>query len=340
MRLFFCSLFAVMLLAGPVWAQEDDVMTATTALQSVLSNLKHSVEKLDLDNDQLAVKDKYVKQQVLQLQEQLGRFQARGDVLNKAADKLQDKTPRRSQQITRLEEENFDLDNRTQKAEAGIKLIQQSMDAGYQEDQKLLLQLKEMTSFSPQPLKAKIPESQETVHRQKEKLRLMKMIYDSQQRQESLHQAILDFQKNTPLQPAASALAHQQLLKEQIKDLETQLAAYPSAKSGLREQTAGPQSEGVFWGGTQLHQMELELKTLERNYLQLKHLMGQMSKKAQISRMTLSEHVEEEKLQGSIDDLTRQGKALMADLDDLRSQMVDLDKRKTHLEAMVKKYHQ
>ena len=56
----------------------------------------------------------------------------------------------------------------------------------------------------------------------------MKMIYDSQQRQEALHESILDFQKNTPLLPAAAALAHQQLLKAQIKDMEAQLAAYPS----------------------------------------------------------------------------------------------------------------
>jgi len=34
---------------------------------------------------------------------------------------------------------------------------------------------------------------------QKERLRLTKMIYDVQQRQESLHEAILEFQKNAPL---------------------------------------------------------------------------------------------------------------------------------------------
>ena len=62
--------------------------------------------------------------------------------LNKAVDKLQDKNPRRAQQITQSGRRKFDLDNRIQKAEDGIKSIQQSLDAGYQEDQKLLLQLK------------------------------------------------------------------------------------------------------------------------------------------------------------------------------------------------------
>ena len=51
--------------------------------------------------------------------------------------------------------------------------------------------------------------------------------------------------------------------------------------------------------------------------------------------MTVSEHMEGQKLQSNINDLNRQGKKLMADLDDLRSQMVDLDKRKSHLETML-----
>ena len=75
-----------------------------------------------------------------------GRLQGQGDVLNKQADKLQEKNPRRAQEITQLEEENSDLDDRTQKAEGAIKSIQESLDAGYQEDQKLLLQLKGMAN--------------------------------------------------------------------------------------------------------------------------------------------------------------------------------------------------
>ena len=77
-----------------------------------------------------------------------GRLEAQGDILNKAADKLQDKNPRRAEQIARLEEENFDLDNRIQKTEGGTKLVQQSLDAGYQEDQQLLLQLKGLANLA------------------------------------------------------------------------------------------------------------------------------------------------------------------------------------------------
>jgi chromosome segregation ATPase len=200
------------------------------------------------------------------------------------------------------------------------------LDQGYQEDQRLLLRLKGMQV--PLPLDLRSSDDQFAAHRQKEKLKLMKMIYDSQIRQGTLHGSILQLQKSAPLMPAASALAHQQLLKAQIKDLEAQISSYPEEKL--------PYNLGDNqWDDAQLLELEGELKTLEKNYSQLKILMDQMSKKAQASRMTVSQHIEEVKLQSSLDDLNHQGSVLRVDLDDLRSQMIDLDKRKSRLEDMI-----
>jgi hypothetical protein len=198
----------------------------------------------------------------------------------------------------------------------------------------LLLQLKGLTNVVPGPPQSPSPESLAEEHRQKEKLRLMKMIYESQQRQESMHKSILEFQKDTPLLPAASALAHQQLLKEQIKDLEDQMNTYPPEKA--------PADSGFAnqWDDTQLRQLESELKSLEKNYSQLKDLMEQMNKKAQSARMTVSQRIEEGKLQGSIDDFDHQKVGLMAELDELRSQMIDLDKRKSRLEVIIQQLPQ
>ena len=75
------------------------------------------------------------------------------------------------------------------------------------------------------------------------------MIYESQERQEASHKAILEFQKNTPLLPAASALAHQQLLKEQIKDLEDQIAVYPPENNRAALRVTGQ------WDDAQLDQL-------------------------------------------------------------------------------------
>jgi chromosome segregation ATPase len=273
----------MMLFIGRAWAQDDEpedtgnVTPATAALQDVLSNLKQSVEKLSLDNDQLQARDNSIKQQISQLQTQLRQLEAQADLLNKDTDRLKDNNPRRAQQIARLEEKNSELDDRIQKTEGSIKSIQQSLDT---EDQQL-------PKMSPSAFLA-------AEHSQKEKLKLMKMVYDSQQRQESLHEAISEFQKNAP-----------RVVANQGDD-------------------------------AQLLQLESELKDLEQNYSQLKDLMEKMSRKAQSSRMTISQHIEGEKLQSSIDDLNRQGVGLKVDLDDLRSQMVDLDKRKSYLETVIK----
>jgi chromosome segregation ATPase len=332
MKLFCTIILGMMLLSNRSFAQDNNVATATTALQSVLSNLQQSVEKLGVENDQWASRDHAIKEEISRLQIELGKLQSQGDLLNKSTAKLQDQNSRRAERITTLEQENYALDNQSQKAEAGIKLIQQSLNAGYQENQKLLLQLKALTEGvptpSPQPLS---PEFQIAARRQKEELTLMKMINESQQRQETLHQDILDFQKNTKLLPVASALAHQELLKEQIKDLQAEVALYPSQKSSTST------SSWLPWGDSQLRQLTLELKVLERNYGQLKNLLEQMTHKVQSTKLTVAQQVEEKKLKGSIEDLNQQSRVLRANLDDLRSQMVDLDKRKSHLEEMIQK---
>ena len=328
MRLLATVILGVMLGGGPLWAQEDNVASATSALQSVLSTLKQSVQKLSLDNEQLIARDNAMKQQILQLQGRLGAVNTQGSSLNSRMEKLQDQNSSRAGQIADLQEENLGLDDHIQKDEAAIKLVQQSLDAGYQEDQRLLLQLKDLRGVLPADIQAN--QAPAEVNHQKEKLKLMKMIYDSAQRQESLHKSILELQKDMPVLPAAGALAHQQLLKEQVKDLESQTALYSQEKL---PSILGPSNQ---WDDAQLRQLGAELKILEKNYAQLKILMEQMSKKAQAVRMTVSQHVEEEKLQSSLNDLKHQGAGLGADLDDLRSQMIELDKRKSRLEMLIK----
>jgi chromosome segregation ATPase len=284
MPIYFAIILVALFFSSRSIAQQDNL--STSGLQDGLSNLKQSVEKLNLDNNQLAQRDNAVKQQIEQLQQQLKQLQARGEALNEEAASLQDKDPGRSQQIAHLEKENFDLDDRIQKSEAAIQLAQQSLDAGQAQDQRLLLQFKGMPNTLQPP--SSPPEETAEDRREKEKIAIMKMINDSQEQQKSLRQAILKFQ-DASLAPAADP-----------------------------------------WGTRQLHRLEGELKTLEKNYLQLKDLMDKMSKKAQdADKMAVSERVEGQKLQSKIDDLKNQGTGLKKELDGLRSQMVDLDKRKS-----------
>jgi peptidoglycan hydrolase CwlO-like protein len=314
MMKYFC-LFMVMALgigssSCPVLAQENNIMNATSALQGVLAILKQSVDKLSFDNDQLAAQDNTVKGQVLQLQERLRRLEAQGDDLNKAAEKLRKKDPARQEQIARLEEENAQLDGLIQKDAGNIKLIQRSLAAGARADQS--------------------PDYQDAVRRQKERLRLMKMIYESQERQGFLHGAILEAQKKTPLPAAAGALQQQQILQKQINEIETQMAAYSS--EGISRGIGSADQ----WEDAHMRQLGSELKILERNYAQLKNLIAKMSKRIQSTSLTVSQRLEEGKLQNSNDNLNRQNEELKAELNDLRAQMIELDKRKSYLEMMIR----
>lgn len=126
------------------------------------------------------------------------------------------------------------------------------------------------------------------------------MVYDSQLRQETLHRSILELKKSTNSLPVAQALVRPPL-----------------------------------WDEGQMHQLEFDLKDLEKNYAQLKDLTEKMSQKAKSFRPTVDQKIEEKKLQGNMNDLTRQSVGLRADLDDLRAQMVELDKRKSYLEMML-----
>ncbi len=321
-----------LLLVSSSWAQEErNIVSATSALQDVLSTLKDSVDKLSVDNDQLAARDKSMKQQMAQLQMRLGSLRQEGDRLNQAAGKFQNSNPRRARQITELEGESFDWDNRIKKAQDSIALIQQSLDEKYKQDQALLLQLKDLTGATlPAAPQAPSLESQTALQVQLEKLKLMKMIADSQDRQAALQQSILDYQKSKSMLPQAAAI-NQQLVQDQINALQAQAAALPTPSIPVK---LGSANQG---DGLQAKELQLELKVLAKNYGQLKDLINQMDKKAGITKMSAEQHAQEEKLQGSLENLNHQSAGLRAQLDDLRSQMIDLDKRKTSLEEMIKK---
>jgi len=333
MRLFLTASL-LLFFTSAAGAQEDSLNAVTSALQEVLASLQHSVEQLNQDNDQLTARDSAIRKQVQDLQGQLEQLQAQGGDLDAQVQKLRENNPRRAQAIARLEKENYELDDRTLKAGAGVKLYQRSLDAGYQEDQRLLLQLKSLSAASLKSIvldaQRANPRQQALIHLQKEKLEIMKMIYESQQRQEAMQASIIQLQKSKNFVPSAGALAHQQELKQQIKDLQDQLNAMPPPQYTM----AGLSNA---WSDIQLGQLEDQLKVLEKNYAQLKSLTEAMGQKTQEKNLTVNEREEGQKLQGNVDDLKRQRVSLMVQLDDLRARMVELDKRKAYLDQMAQK---
>ncbi|MDE1919925.1 MAG: hypothetical protein KGJ09_00730 [Candidatus Omnitrophica bacterium] len=271
MRLFIAFMTGALFISCSAWAQQDKIAAAVSNLETVLATFKQSAEKLSADNAQWNSRNKDLQKQVLNLQQQLQQLQAQGDDLHKAAGRLQENNPARARYIARVEKEKSVLDDRIQKNASDIKSIQKSLEA-------------------------ESKDYQAAVHRQKEKLALLKMINDSQQRQELLKNAILEFQKTTaPLKNA-------------------------------------PQGDDA-----RMRQMEEDINILEQNYLQLKGLMEQMVHKVQSPRMAQAQRIEEKELEGRLEDLNSRNKGLRAQLEALRSQMIELDKRKSRLEQMASK---
>ncbi len=159
-----------------------------------------------------------------------------------------------------------------------------------------------------------------TAQDQKERLKLLKMIYDSKQRQEELQQE-------------ASTLAqdiHQkETLINAVKDLQdsndrlTRLSS--SAAAGAKEN----------WNDNEMRQLEIEVRDLQKNHDELEDLLAKMQNKVSQLDVSPDQKNEKHKLQASLDELDTEGKLLKKSLGELREQMVDLDKRKSHLEALL-----
>ena len=90
------------------------------------------------------------------------------------------------------------------------------------------------------------------------------------------------------------------------------------------------------WNEDQFKHMDSELKVLQKNHDELEGLVAQLQKKAAASRAVPNERVEQAKLESNIKELKREGMGLKADLEAVRVQMVELDKRKTRLETMLR----
>ncbi|MBF0511142.1 MAG: hypothetical protein HQL13_02315 [Candidatus Omnitrophica bacterium] len=324
MRVIGILILGIIFLFNPGWAMGKDVSGETALLKQALAQLKSTEQTMNLDNDLWRFKNKTKEEEVRQLQAKLQRLKGQGEAFNQSSDNIEEIKPGQQKQIDHLKEILIDLDHRIQKVNENIQFAKQSLDEENQEYQKSLSRLKEVKKQVEPPVESS--DQKEKLHRQKERLRLMKMIDHSQERQESLHTAILNLQKKSPVVFGEEMIAHQKFLKEQIQALESQIAAYPPKGVSL------PKGSANQWNSKDLSQMEDQLKFLEENYGALKLLVEQMSQKTKGLKVPVTQSIEEKKLETSLKDLNLQGTQLKVELDGLRAQMVHLDKLKTHLE--------
>ena len=265
-----------------------------------LGELKNSVVRLDAGNQAMAAANARLKSRLDALRLRLRDLTAQEDQMKQGADKLKFVREPYSKRIAQQEKELFDINAKLETLAVDAKNIREAMDRFEKEDGEMTVKLSHMgirvndeTTFtSPDPSK------------QKEKLKILKMVYDSKMAQEGLSSRIFEARKNLPQgRPVAPA---------------------PVAAPAVPAQD--PQ-EG------ELRLLEVQVSQLQRNYEQWQALAQKMNERVRKTALSPQEKSENNKLRSTLEGCSREEKGLKSDIRALRRQMVDLDKRKSYLEA-------
>ncbi len=289
---------------------------------STLQGLKNSVTKLKSDNANLDVKNNQIKEQLRMLKDQLDELTRQEMVLNKAMVPLTAVNEKRAKQIADLTKELFDLMTKSENADQRMKQAQQELLRLRAQDDQLNQRLVDLS----------VPRSVPTINGNqvnvvKERARLLKMIDDSKAAQAML------IDRLGSLEAKAAPVKEQDQTALQIAQLRADVATLT-----LRSQQAASSAvsaTGTGYSDNEIKALENQLGVLQKNSDELQVLVEQMRQR--YVKMTYSQDakIEQNKLALSLDNLNSQDKLLRQDLARLRKQMVELDKQKTRLQALL-----
>ncbi len=308
-------------------AEEAPVKEAADRFGEELEGLKASAAKLSLRNAAMSAANSELRTRMSAQQIRLGKLVEESNDLTKAALKLQDSNPTRTKKITQLEKDNFDIDSRTDHLTEQGKTDKDAMEREKAQEGPLDAKLAQLGLMVQKP-EPQIP-SPADAH-QKEKLRLLKMIYESKQRQADLYVRLSDSQKNVPVSSGSSFPGKKHTLAAKIREAEDSIEEMNKRMALAVSVSQNDPNEG------QIRKMEEYVRELQKNHDELEDLIAQMQQKSQKIAMTPEQRSQANKLRTSLGDLSGEGRKLKADLNDLRQDMVALDKKKTRLELMMR----
>ncbi len=328
MRIIFIVCFLSPTLS---YALEPDTANSdfSERLTQGLKELKKSVDQLSSSNETLALKNIQLKARFDDSQMVLQKLLEDNRKLMESSDKLHRNDPMRAKQIAQLQKDLMDLDNKLSGLEPQFKVAKNNITSGQKEDQRLNDQIKQGGMPVVANTDAISPEiSQIWEQKQKEKMAILKLIMESQNRQELLREQISDFQKDVPV------LASNSILLNRRKALEAQIQKVQQEIAQLNL-NQNPSQQNL--NEKQLQQLQVNISNLEKNRDELQGLLLKMQQKIQQIPLTEDQKLEQAKLQSNIDRLKKEAKGLKFDLGELQQQMVGLDKRKSDLEALLEK---
>jgi chromosome segregation protein len=295
-----------------------------------LAELKASVDQMSVSNEALAAKNVQLKNRLSVLQSTVQKLNQEHDELLKAKAKLDAGDPAKAKQIEQLEKRSNDLDLQGGALEDQLKTVKEALSKSQQEEEQINGRIDTLLNKSPNKSSEDLPVelSELKEQKRKEKLATLKLISEIQERRQLLQAQILDFQKGLPVEAGVS---ESQRRKESF---EKQIAELQQEVQKLNELTNNPNQQG--WNEEQIQQLESSVKELESKREELNNLVIQMQNKTRSVHLTKDQKKEEVQLQGNIEKLKAETKNLKMDLEDMQQQMVELDKRKTYLETVLK----
>ena len=301
----------IFLVAGMVWifcfvvpcvhAQKENALEIADAhfLES-LGDLKQSVENLQINNAKLREQNSLLQGSVNRLNSSLDPLVQEERNLAQMVAKAQEISTKKAAVITQLENQLADVQSRIEIMKGEQTVKQEALEQQKKRDIELSQEINVATADL-----AKVPEVEapspsivpvESEEEKNEKRKITSLMNDAQLKQDRLRQQIL--------------LAQKKVLATDIRPV-----VAPVVNND---------------------QMSNEINSLQKNYEQLSDLYTQLQKKMQAVPLKSVEITERKKLEGTVLDLKTESGKLRMDLDGLRTQLVELDKRKSYLEQALK----
>ena len=324
--IFFIGLIGFFFLISSEVRSDD---TFSNNLTQSLGALKNNVDQLNVSNEALIQKNEQIKFHLNDLNAPLQKLIQENKQLEEKKAKVEKIPSAKAIQIEQFNKIISDLENQVSNLQQQIKVAQDDLVKIQKEDESLTHQMGQPHKFVKGSSDEESPELLEILEKkQKEKLAMLKMIGELQNRQVLLQEQLLDYSKNIPISINSNneSSGKKSILEAQIQQLRSEIANLNSLE----------QNGSQKWNEGQIHELELRISSLERNRNELNILVRKMQLKTQHFAHKTDQSTERTKLLSSIEQLKMDYKNLRIDFDELQQQMIDLDKRKVYLQALSK----
>ncbi len=305
---------------------DASIDVAINQLGKGLTALRASVSQLSDNNEALLSRNEKYKLLIRNLEISLKQKIEEHQLLRRSASQLKVEKPAWSKQIARLEKDVFEWNEKMDRWVEEGKADQTALDRFRVQDEELVQRWIQMGGNEMPQADAPLDSANKDFS--KEKLRLLKMIFESKGRQAQIQQQMDDLGTSmTPDAPKVEDMFRRQDLLNQIQKTKVEIAQI---------KLKVPLSVKENFSDEALRSLDAQIRDLQKNHDDLQALIEEMKHKAERVGVSADERIEMNKLFYSLETLSLDGHTLRKDLDILRRQMVTLDKRKTLLNELLR----